>query len=297
MTRDLLKTLAQRPLLCDGAMGTQLFAAGLEQGRCGETWNVDEPAKVQAIHQRYRDAGCDLITTNSFGASPLSLARHELASRCAELNQAAAKVARAAAGDAGYVLAGLGPFGGLMEPYGDVPQDQVRESFQEQAHALHAGGADACLVETMTDADEMRLAIAAARAVGDWPVLGTFAFGGAGGTYHTMMGVDPAGAVQAARDAGASVIGANCGSSLSLEDYLLLAQQLVAAAGDLPVILQPNAGSPIQRDGQTIYPASPAEMAALVPKLLNIGVRIIGGCCGTSPAHLAAMAQALRQAQ
>lgn len=286
----LLDALNDRTLLCDGAMGTQLFLRGLAPGTSGEHWNVEKPHLVEDIHRAYRSAGCDLITTNTFGASAPALERHGLSKDVYVLNVAGAKAARRVAGDDAWVLGDIGPFGGFLEPLGDTTPDQLLEIFTAQAKALKEGGADAAIIETMSDPNEMAVAIRAARQVGDWPIIATYSFDrGNGQEFRTMMGAYVADAVAEAIKAGADIVGANCGTSLSLQDYQRLAEELVAAAGNVPVILQPNAGSPQEVNGKLVYGATPADMAAIVPSLKEIGVKIIGGCCGTSPDHLAAM--------
>lgn len=289
----LLRELDRRPLLCDGAMGTQLMARGLPGGACGENWNLEQPDRVEAIHRSYRDAGCDLITTNTFGGTLLALRRHGQEQQVEAVNKAGAQVALRAAGPQGRVLGDIGPTGDFLEPLGDITEGEMLDMFRQQAAALQAGGAHAVLVETMADPQEMALAIRAARELGDWPILATYAFQAGGDTYRTMMGTPVQAALAAALDAGADIVGANCGASLGLDDYLCLAEQLVQYADDAPVILQPNAGSPQTINGDTVYPATPDMMAQMVPRLLQTGVRIIGGCCGTSPDHLRAMHQAM----
>jgi 5-methyltetrahydrofolate--homocysteine methyltransferase len=294
--KNLLTELSARPLLCDGAMGTQLIAAGLAPGDCGMLWCVENPEAVEGVHRRYRDAGCDLITSNSFGGCATNLERHGLVPRANELNRAAAQVARRAAGDNAWVLADIGPFGGFLEPLGEMTADDLLKLFVQQGTALKAGGADAALIETMTDPGEVAVAIKAMKQVGDWPVIATYAFDrGDGKNYRTMMGTTVEQAMQETIAAGADIVGANCGTAMDLDDYARLAEQMVRAAGKTPVIIQPNAGAPQNVGGKDIYPATPAEMAALVPRLLAAGARIIGGCCGTSPDHLRAMGAALRR--
>jgi 5-methyltetrahydrofolate--homocysteine methyltransferase len=302
MTRDELQSaVSSRVMICDGAMGTLLMARGLESGACGEAWNVERPGDVAAIHRSYVEAGCDLVITNTFGGTTGALERHGLAGRADALNLAGAAVARTAAGGRAVVLGDIGPFGGFLEPVGDAAEPDVRAMFDRQVAALRAGGADGIVVETMADPRELALAVRAARAAGDWPVVATYAFGrsGDGGDgsagFRTMMGTTVEQAVGAAIDAGADVVGANCGSGLTLDDYLRLAAALVAAAGSTPVILQPNAGAPqATGGGAAAYAATPADMARLVGPLIGAGVRIIGGCCGTTPSHLRAMAAAAR---
>jgi 5-methyltetrahydrofolate--homocysteine methyltransferase len=293
----LLDELARRPLCCDGAMGTQLLARGLKTGDCGMVWNLERPDDVAAIHQAYRTAGCDLVTTNSFGGSRFALQRHGFATRVPELNRAAAEVARSAAGAHGWVLGDVGPFGDFLEPLGDTTADELRAAFRDQIAALLAGDADAILVETMSDPAEAIVGVEAAKACSvSVPVIVTYAFQkSAPGQFRTMMGTSAAEAVQRATAAGADIVGANCGTSLDLDDYVELARQIVHAAGTAPVIVQPNAGSPHLEQGQTVYHATPEQMAETAFKLLAAGVRIIGGCCGTAPAHLAAMCRAVKR--
>ncbi len=296
--KTLLEELSRRPLVCDGAMGTQLMARGLASGACGILWNVDRPADVGGIHLAYRNAGCELITTNSFGGSRFALQLHGLAGRVAELNRAAAQVARAAAGETGWVLGDVGPFGDFLEPVGDVTADDLRAAFQAQIAALLEGGADAILVETMSDPAEAVVGVEAAKACNKTvPVIVTYSFQKTGSEFRTMMGTSAAEAMQRAIAAGADIVGTNCGTALSLDDYVELAGQLVSAAGKTPVIVQPNAGSPHTENGKTIYKATPEEMTACAQRLLAAGVRIIGGCCGTTPALLAAMSRAVRAAK
>ena len=293
--RSLLEELKRRPLLCDGAMGTQLMMRGLSPGECGEMWNVNQAAIVEGIHRAYRNAGCDLITTNTFGGSAFALQRHGLGHRTGELNRAGARAAVGVAEGGAFVLGDMGPFGGFLEPVGETTQEELEDIFEEQAAALAEGGCDALIVETMSDAAELAVAVQAAKSVGTRPVIATYAFSrGENDSYRTMMGVGVKDAIGRAIGAGADVVGANCGSGLSLGDYVRLAEQLVAAAGVTPVILQPNAGKPAMVDGRLMYAAKPGDMAALVAPLLKAGVRIIGGCCGTTPEHLQAMAEAMK---
>jgi len=274
-------------------MGTQLLEAGLASGDCAELWNVDRAETIESIHRRYVDAGCELITTNTFQGSPTALATHSLASRTAELNHAGAQLARRAAGACRFVLADVGPFGGFLEPLGDTTAEQLTAIFVQQLAAMREGGADAALIETMSDSNEAAIAVRAAKTVADWPVIVTYAFQRAGDRFVTMMGEAVDTVMKAALDAGADIVGSNCGTRLTLEDYEALAEQLVAGAGGAPVILQPNAGSPVQRGNRTEFPATPRDMARVAGRLLDTGVRVLGGCCGTTPQHLAAMRGAM----
>jgi 5-methyltetrahydrofolate--homocysteine methyltransferase len=299
----LLQTLQQRTIVGDGAMGTQLMAAGMKSGECSERWVLDHADAVRDIHRRYLAAGCDAVTTNTFGGNRITLAGHALDEQVAAISAAAVKLAKEAialTGKPAWVLGDIGPCGQFMEPLGELTRDQVVAAFREQAAALRQAGADAAIIETMTDVSELTAAIEAARAVdgasgGDWPIIATYAFDhGDGTTYRTMMGADVATSIQAAFDAGADVAGANCGSGMTLDDYRRLAQQMLAAAAGKPVILQANAGAPQLIDGKVHYNATPQMMAALALDLKKIGIAWIGGCCGTTPDHLAAMAAALK---
>jgi len=293
---DLLTAIATHPLSCDGAMGTQLLARGMASGACGMLWNVNQSANVRAVHDDYRTAGCDLITTNSFGGSKFALERHGLAGRGAELNRAAAQLARQAAGEDGWVLGDVGPFGDFLEPVGDITADELREAFRAQIEALLAGGADAILVETMSDPAEAVVGVEAARVCdAKAPVIVTYAFQKTGsGEFRTIMGTNVDEALQNALGAGANIVGANCGTALGLDDYAVLARQMIASAKGAPVIIQPNAGAPRVEGGKTIYDATPEQMAAATTEFLAAGVRIVGGCCGTTPAHLSAMARPVK---
>jgi 5-methyltetrahydrofolate--homocysteine methyltransferase len=284
------QALARRPLLGDGATGTQLQQLGLAPGACGERWNSDHPDRVQQVHRGYLAAGSELLTTNTFGGTSFVLANHGNGARVHELNLAGARLAREIAGDRAWVLGDIGPFGGMFEPHGDASPDEVSVAFRQQAAALLEGGADLLLLETMSDPAEAALAVRAAKAAGAEFVLVTYTFQHSAAGFRTMMGTTAAAALAAVLAAGADAVGANCGTELSLDDYVRLTAELAAAAAGRPVIVQPNAGSPRLVAGQICYDESAAQFAAVVPRLLAAGARIVGGCCGSTPAHLAAMA-------
>lgn len=294
MKINLLDAVRHHPRVCDGAMGTQLMAAGLAPGQCGERWNLTRPNDVTQIHQRYHDAGCQLITTNTFGGTRTQLARHACEDQLQKLNQNAATIAANVVGDHGWALGDIGPFGDFLEPFGEYTTAQLIDIFTQQAAALHEGGVDAFVVETMADTNELTAAVYAAhQAAPHLPVIATFAFQKSGDQFNTMMGVCVQQAVDAARAAGADIVGANCGTALDLVDYRRLADLLLHAADDTPVILQPNAGSPRQTEAGTSYDATPDDMASLAKDLVASGVAIVGGCCGTTPDHLRAIAAAV----
>jgi len=295
----LLSSLEGQALLADGGMGSSLIAAGLAVGDCGVAWNRSHAEQVRAIHRAYAEAGCRILTTNTFQGSRTALAAHGLADEVAPLNERGAAVAREVADACGeadrrcWVAGNVGPFGGFLEPLGETTVEELDVIFTEQLAALRAGGADAAWIETMSDPAEFEVAIAAARRVADWPIAVTCAYERHGKAFATMMGTPARDAVARALEAGADLVGANCGTGLSLDDYLALADELVAAAGDTPVILQPNAGAPETIDGKLTYRATPDQMAEAAAELIRRGVRVVGGCCGTNPSHLAAMAAAL----
>ncbi|MCC7203748.1 MAG: homocysteine S-methyltransferase family protein [Phycisphaeraceae bacterium] len=292
---DLLKLLAQRTVLCDGGMGTQLIAAGMSPGEPSARWNLDHAEVVQAVHRRYRQAGCDLVTTNTFQATRTALAQHGLEAQTRAINLAAAKNARLGAGEETIVLADVGPFGGFLEPMGETTEDELSEIFTEQLIALRDGGCDAVIVETMGDPNEAAVAVRAAKKLADWPVIATFAFARTGGVFRTMMGTMVEQALGALREAGAEVVGANCGTDLELEDYVELAREVVKAAGDARAIMQPNAGAPKLVDGRSVHPATAGQMAGFAAKYVGAGLAILGGCCGTTPEHLRAMAAVVKK--
>lgn len=291
---SLLDALSKQVVLCDGATGTQLQKLGLKPGECGELWNVNQPENIRTVHRLYVQAGSQLLTTNTFGGTRFSLSKQGLESRQRELNIAGASLAREIAGADRWVLGDIGPCGDLLEPYGDVQPEVLAKDFEDQARALLEGGADAILIETMSDPTEAALGVRAARAAGARIVVATFAFQRTPAGFKTMMGTDVAACLGAVVEAGADIVGSNCGSSLTLEDYLALASDLVANAQGRPVILQPNAGSPTLVDGKAVYNETPSAMGAIVSGMIERGVKIVGGCCGTAPEHIAAMGRALQ---
>jgi 5-methyltetrahydrofolate--homocysteine methyltransferase len=295
----LLQALRERPLLSDGAMGTQLQQAGLEPGGCGEAWNVDAPEKVLAIQRAYVEAGVDCLTTNTFGGSGIMLVRHGQGApeRVAAINRAGVEVARRAFGDRpGLVIGDIGPFGGLMEPYGEVTHDSVVAAFREQARALVEAGADAIIIETQTALEELAIGIAAAREAGAPVVIGSLAFDEMmeSDEVRTMMGISPEDAAAFLVEHGADIAAFNCGTGIDMKKGADIARRY-AATCSLPIMGQPNAGQP-ELDGlEVVYRETPEHMAAGVTALIESGVRIVGGCCGSTPAHIRAFREVLDQ--
>jgi 5-methyltetrahydrofolate--homocysteine methyltransferase len=287
----LLAALAGRVLLADGAMGTQLQRAGLEPGGCGEAWNVDHADRVLAIQSAYVAAGSDCLITNTFGASRIMLERHGEGGRVAAINEAGARVARAAfaafGNRRGFVLGDIGPFGGLMEPYGEITRAEVERAFREQARALVAGGSDAIIIETQTALEEIELAIAAAREAGAPVVIGSFAFDKMldYDEVRTMMGVSPERAAEFLAEQGADIAALNCGTGVDMRMAADVVRRYRATI-DLPVMAQPNAGQPELIQMQVVYRETPEEMVRGLPELIDAGAAIVGGCCGSTPDHI-----------
>jgi 5-methyltetrahydrofolate--homocysteine methyltransferase len=281
-----------RVLVSDGAWGTFLQQKGLQPGECPELWCLERRAEVLDVASSYIAAGADMIETNSFGGSRFKLEAYGLAGRVAEINEAAAAISCAAAGPSRWVIASLGPTGKMLVT-GEVTEADLAAAFQEQAVALARGGADALCIETMSAADEAALAVRAAREHTDCEVICTFTFQrGAKGLFRTMMGLSPAKAALAAVQAGAHIIGANCGNGM--EQMLDIVKEMRDAVGPAPPLLvHANAGLPRQVNGLDVFPESPAEMAARVAAVLAAGAAIVGGCCGTTPAHIQAVRRAV----
>ncbi|MBN1541973.1 homocysteine S-methyltransferase family protein [candidate division KSB1 bacterium] len=280
-----------RVLISDGAWGTFLQAKGLQPGECPELWCVERPDDVLDIAKSYIDAGSDMIETNSFGGSRFKLDHYGLADRAAELNRAAAEISRRAAGPDRWVIASIGPTGKMLV-MGDVTEQELYDAFKEQALALAEGGADAICVETMSALDEAALAVRAAREHTTCEVICTFTLERTvHGTYRSMMGVSPIEAAQTALDAGAHIIGTNCGNGL--ERMIDIVTEMKPVAGDTPILVHANAGLPQNIGGKDVFPDSPERMADLVPAIIRAGAQIIGGCCGTTPEHIRAMRQAV----
>jgi len=302
MTRkDIKARIKEELFLLDGAMGTQLIALGIEIGSSNDYLNIDSPDIVSDIHLAYLKAGCDAVITNTFGANQYALARYGLDKETAKINEAGARLARLAAGEEKYVLGDIGPSGGFLEPLGTLKPDELRYAFALQAKGLIAGGVDGFIIETMTALDELTIAIEAIKSVsGDLPVLASMSFDRAGDDFKTMMGVGVEVATTKIIPLGIDAIGFNCGTT-SLDEYVELAEKFVSAvralSDDTLVCAQPNAGKPELVDGRAVYRVSSEDFAAAAKKIHSAGINIIGGCCGTTPAHIQAVAKKIRNIQ
>jgi 5-methyltetrahydrofolate--homocysteine methyltransferase len=291
MKKPLQETLKERRLVCDGAMGTQLMLAGLEQGGCGENWNLTHPKRVLGIQRRYVEGGADCLITNTFGGSRLMLKRHGHADELYAINRAGVRIAREAFGDRdGYVLGDLGPLGAILEPYGELPQAEARAAYEEQATALVEAGADAIIIETQTSLEEIGVAIDAAKSAGAACIIASLAYDlSADKTFYvTMMGVMPERAAEFVEERGANIVGLNCGTGMDMNGAAAVARIYRDSCG-LPIMVQPNAGLPVLENMKAVYKQTPAEMASGVPVALAAGANIIGSCCGSSPEHTRAI--------
>ncbi|MFO0868405.1 MAG: homocysteine S-methyltransferase family protein [Pirellulales bacterium] len=284
----IVELAAHSPILTDGAWGTQLQAAGLPPGACPDTWNLTHPDIVEQVPRSYVAAGSRIVLTNTFRANRLALADLGVDASVADINRAGVEISRRAAADQALVFASLGPSGRLLLA-GTVTEDELREAFSEQAAALASAGADALVVETMTDVDEARIAVAAAKATG-LPVVACMVFDSGVERDRTMMGVTIEQAVKELSDAGADVLGANCGQGI--EGYVRICRRL-AQATSRPLWIKANAGTPELRQGHAIYPTHPDDFASYARTLVGGGATFLGGCCGTNPDFIRALAREL----
>ena len=287
MNRLAARLGTQPPVLLDGGMGTLLQDAGLEDGAPGEVWNLENRAAVRTAHAAYAEAGARILTTNTFGGTRPRLEMHGLGDRVGDVNRAAAQIARSVADERGLLVAGgVGPTGELLAPLGSLTCEDAHKFFAEQLVALVDGGIDLVLVETMSDLGEAEAALAAAReVVPHLPVAVTMSFDT---NMRTMMGVRPADAVAHLAAEGADAVGANCGRGPA-EMLTIAAEMVRARAGDVLLIAQSNAGLPQVVGDHFEYDATADDLAACAGRLAELGIDLIGGCCGSTPAHIAAM--------
>lgn len=277
-------------LIADGATGTQLQKAGLPVGYVPELWNLENPDAILAHHMSYLDAGADIVLTNTFGGNPIKLRSNNLESKTREINKAGALLARKAAGPKRFVFGDVGPTGQLLSPLGELSEESAIAAFCDQISALESGGVDAILIETMSAIEEARAAITAAKRVTKLPILVTMSFDTHG---RTMMGVKPSQAMKELWGLGIQVIGANCGRTLP--ETLAAIREMKTANPDAVLMAKPNAGLPHMENDESVYDVTPDIMAEYALKFQAEGVRIFGGCCGSNPDHIRAVAKVLKQ--
>jgi methionine synthase I (cobalamin-dependent) len=279
-------------ILLDGAMGTMLIEQGLEAGTAPELWNVEHPERVRAVHHAYIEAGSRIILTNSFGGSRVRLDKHGLGDRVVELNRSAAEIARQEAYAVDYVVAvagSMGPCGELMKPYGKLEYDVARDAFAEQAKALEDGGVDLLWIETMSDLNEAEAAVDGAQSVSKLPLVITMSFEAKG---RTMMGVSTAQVLEVFKVKNLVAMGANCGKGPGEVETAI--RSFRTEAPGVYLVAKPNAGAPKMLNGEVIYDGTPELMAEFAEKMKGEGVKFIGACCGSTPAHIRAMSKALK---
>jgi 5-methyltetrahydrofolate--homocysteine methyltransferase len=292
--RSLLAALKEgKVLVSDGAWGTFLHQRGLQVGECPESWNETHRDDVFAIAKSYVDAGADMILTNSFGGSPIKLNHYGLKEKASVLNELAAAISREAAGDNHFVLGSIGPTGAMLM-MGDVTEQELYEGFFLQAEALKRGGVDAICVETMSALDEAQIAVRAAKEATGLEVVCTFTFEKkVAEHFRTMMGVTPQEIINTLKPVGANIIGANCGNGF--EQMIDIVKDMRNVDKTIPILVHANAGLPIFKDGKTVFPETPEMMASRVQLLISSGANIIGGCCGTTPEHIKALAKEIKK--
>ncbi len=271
-------------IVADGAMGTMLFQRGLQPGECPEFVNLNDPGILEEVARLYANAGAEIVQTNTFGASPAKLSEYGLSDRTEEINAVAVEAVRKGVGNRAYVSASCGPSSRILRPYGDTDPEELSTGFERQLTALIGAGVDLVCVETMTDLNEALIAVEAAKKVSPGtPVAATMTFDETPRGFFTIMGVGVGEAASGLERAGADVIGSNCGNGI--ERMIDIAREF-RKHSPLPLLIQANAGQPDMIDNQLVYPETPEFFAEKSLELVDIGVSIIGGCCGTTPSHI-----------
>ncbi|MGB5846975.1 MAG: homocysteine S-methyltransferase family protein [Ignavibacteriaceae bacterium] len=274
-------------LVADGAMGTMLFERGLRPGDCPELLNLTKPEILEEVAQLYFEAGADVIQTNTFGGSPLKLSDYKLEDKCEEINSKAVESVRKIIWESAYISGSCGPSGKLLKPYGDTEPQLLLAGFERQIDALTKAGVDIICIETMTDLQEATIAVKAAKNIHpEIPVMVSMTFDKIPKGYYTIMGVNIEDAVKGLDDAGADIIGSNCGNGI---DIMIDIANQMKELSDRPILIQSNAGIPENNDGEIVYPESPSYFEDKTLELIEAGVSIIGGCCGTTPEHIQAI--------
>ena len=275
----------KKVLIADGGWGTELYKHGLGPGDAPEAWNIDRPADVRAVALAYVEAGADVILTNTFGGNPIKLAKMGLEGRIEEINRLGVEISKGAAGNRALVFASVGPTGVFMVPLGKVTESEMVDCFGRQAQILAAAGAEGIVIETMMDLAEAKAALRGVKESTSLPVAVTLTFTKNPRGYATMMGIRPEQAAAELERAGADIVGANCGAGI---DHVIDVARLMSGATALPIWCKPNAGLPELVNEMTVYRETPERMALQLKALVEAGARIVGGCCGTTPAHIRA---------
>ena len=288
---EILQRLDNEVLIFDGATGTYLQQHGLESGGCPELMNADAPDTIRQMARDYFDAGADLVLTNTFGGTKFRLQHYDAQDRVSELNSLAAEHAKSQAGPSQFIAGSVGPTGEFIEPLGPVSEPEMYDAFAEQIIALEQGGADAVMIETQMVLDEAQIAIKATRENTDLVVMSTMVFDKGPRGFFTMWGTTPEDAAKGLREAGADVVGSNCGNGI--DKMTEIAEQMRSVVY-CPIIIQSNAGIPAYKSGEIIYPESPDYMAERYKMLAEIPVQMLGGCCGTTPEHIRALVEAVK---
>lgn len=293
MTREEFKARLQKgPFILDGATGTELFKSGLPQGELPEQWVLAHPDAIKRINTDYARAGSDAVYTCTFGGNRINMGKHGKGEMVAPMNQGLIQLTNDAVRPDKLVFGSVGPIGELLEPAGDLPEDDARAAFREQLGVISRAGVDALVLETHTNIAEAVIAVEEARATGPLAVIATMSFEGGDKGYRTMMGDTPEKAAEALLKAGADAVGVNCGRGGT--DALEVVKRMAAAHPGVPLVAKPNAGLPIPTAGKLVYPTTPEQFAEEGLRLRDAGARILGGCCGSTPAHIGALAKALR---
>jgi 5-methyltetrahydrofolate--homocysteine methyltransferase len=286
-----MELVEQRTVVFDGAMGTMLFAAGLKSGDIPELWNTEKPEVVKSVHSQYFDAGVDVVHTNTFGGTTIKLHQKGLSDRMEAINLAAVKLARSVCPENGFVAGDLGPTGKMLKPLGDASSEELLESFYHQASVLLKGGADLISIETMFSLEEAVAAIRGAKKAGDCPIVAALTYNKTPNGFFTIMGEGVEQCVSAFEAEGVDVIGSNC--NLGSEDMIDLVRDLRQQT-QKPILIQPNAGKPVQKEGVTIYEQTAENFAADIKKIVQSGANMVGGCCGTNADFMQAVVDILQ---
>jgi homocysteine S-methyltransferase len=290
--KPFLERLAEGVVVCDGAMGTMLYARGVFVNRCFDELNLSNPGLVSSVHEEYLEAGADIVETNTFGGHRFKLGPHGFASQVGRINREGARLARAAAQGRGLVAGSIGPLGKPLQPFGQIAFAEAVGAYREQAEGLLEGGVDLFIVETMPSLDQARAAVTAVKAVSGLPLVVSWTFNDEGTTFY---GETPEDVVRAAEEWGVAVAGANC--SQGPQPMLDTVQRMAAAASSVKVSAMPNAGAPAMVEGRYVYLCTPEYMASHARRFLEAGVSMVGGCCGTTPAHIRNLVRSVRMVQ